>query len=378
MDVGEVVAVVHRLDPGRLELADRLGRRVDRLLASAVRHDQRAPRHRPPPLVLVDSRSGPVGPAATAASTRARRPHGRRRVLGLILPGAADSRVPVHAVGREAVPGAVVHRKYSTLPCGPGQRARHDGAHPEALARPRPRRRRGPRTPAAPGRGRRRPQPSRSRPTSNCGLTRSRRSAPRRGDHGGQRGQHEREGDEGEVADDEPGRPGRRSSRRQVADVDALPDGDPGVGAQPRDELVVADVDRDDVRGAAPQQDVGEPAGGGAGVQAPAAPDDRSVRAPGRRARRRACARRARRIPPSGASGAGRPRSSAPGRAAWRSWWPPHPSTRTRPASTSSPACRRDRARPRRTSSVSSRARSGTVSPRRPRGGPAGRRGSAS
>ncbi len=57
----------------------------------------------------------------------------------------------------------------------------------------------------------------------------------------------------------------------QLAHVDPVEHGDPLVGAQRPGQLAVADVDGDDVRRAGAQQDVGEAAGGRAGVQAPAA-----------------------------------------------------------------------------------------------------------
>ena len=71
---------------------------------------------------------------------------------------------------------------------------------------------------------------------------------------------------------------GRHLAGPQLADVDPLQHGDPRIGAQRPGELAVADVDGDDVRGAGPQQHVGEAAGGGAGVQA-AAPGDAAGRA---------------------------------------------------------------------------------------------------
>ena len=53
-----------------------------------------------------------------------------------------------------------------------------------------------------------------------------------------------------------------------------------GSCAQLVDELVVADVDRDDVRGAAAQQHVGEAAGARAGVEAAPPGDDRARPSP--------------------------------------------------------------------------------------------------
>jgi hypothetical protein len=54
--------------------------------------------------------------------------------------------------------------------------------------------------------------------------------------------------------------------------VRAIPHDDSLVAAQPPDQLSVAHVDSDDTPGAALQEDVGEPAGRCAGVEAPPSP----------------------------------------------------------------------------------------------------------
>ena len=138
------------------------------------------------------------------------------------------------------------------------------------------------------------------------------------------------------------------SSRRQRARVDAFAHDDARVGAQPPIELAVADVERDDAGGAAPQQHVGEAAGRRADVERAAslrvdrervervreldaaAADVRMIRR--RRARRRA--------------------SAATGAPAFETTWP---STVTWPARISARARSRDGASPRSTSATSSR-----------------------
>ena len=87
-----------------------------------------------------------------------------------------------------------------------------------------------------------------------------------------QRGQHRGQRDERQVGDDEVDRPTDRLGG-QVADVGALHDRHPRIGPQRPGELAVADVDGDDLAGAAVQQHLGEPAGRGAGVQAAPAVD---------------------------------------------------------------------------------------------------------
>src|SRR4051794_15985173 len=89
---------------------------------------------------------------------------------------------------------------------------------------------------------------------------------------GGERGEHQAQGDERQVGDDQVDGAADRL-RRQVAHVGALVDDDPLVGAQGPRELAVADVDRHDLPGAALQQLLGEAPGGGPGVQRAAALD---------------------------------------------------------------------------------------------------------
>src|SRR5690606_14282890 len=86
-----------------------------------------------------------------------------------------------------------------------------------------------------------------------------------------QRTEDQPQRDERQVADDQFRGRAVEHLRRQLADVHPLHDGDPLVGPQRPGELPVPDVDRVHAFGALPQQDVGEPAGGGARVQADAA-----------------------------------------------------------------------------------------------------------
>ena len=123
------------------------------------------------------------------------------------------------------------------------------------------------------------------------------------------------------------------SSRRerqlgQLAGVHALEHGHARVVAQPRVQLAVADVERDHARGAALEQDVGEPARRGADVEAvePGRVDAERVErvrellaaardVPRRRARRRARPPRRPARRPSSGRGRGRPgRAPAPAR----------------------------------------------------------------
>src|SRR5690606_6944121 len=94
----------------------------------------------------------------------------------------------------------------------------------------------------------------------------------------GEGGQDERERDEGEVADDEVDRRGDLG-RVEGADVGAFQDAHARVVAKSPGQLSVPDVHGEDVRGSAAEQHVGEAAGGGTGVQAAPAGDDRRLRA---------------------------------------------------------------------------------------------------
>ena len=141
---------------------------------------------------------------------------------------------------------------------------------------------------------------------------------------GRERRQHQAQRDEGQVGDHEVDRAVDRLGG-QRADVGALVHPHPLVGAQRPGQLAVADVDGDDLGGAAAEQHLGEAAGGGAGVEGAAA----RRRRPGtRRGRRAACARRGR------PSWAGRGRCGRrPGcrpRRRWPAW--SRPGRRRRPA----------------------------------------------
>ena len=100
----------------------------------------------------------------------------------------------------------------------------------------------------------------------------------------------------------------------------------PVVLPEPPGQLAVADVDRDHLAGALAQQDVGEPAGRGPGVEAAPARDTTSPRARTRPARRPACGHRARRTPRRPGS-PGPPPPRGPRRWSRRSpaWWRSRP-----------------------------------------------------
>ena len=87
-----------------------------------------------------------------------------------------------------------------------------------------------------------------------------------------QRFEDQGQGDEGQIAHDQL-RGGGDDLGIQCADVGAVQGGDAGVGAQRPGQLAVADVDGHDVLSTAAQEDVGEAAGRGAGVQAAASLD---------------------------------------------------------------------------------------------------------
>ena len=89
--------------------------------------------------------------------------------------------------------------------------------------------------------------------------------APPRSGKDERRRQDAGRGDERDVARDQLG---CERQRVEVACVHPLEHDDARIGPQPRVELPVADVDRDDPRGAALQEAVGEPAGGGPEVDA--------------------------------------------------------------------------------------------------------------
>ncbi len=85
-------------------------------------------------------------------------------------------------------------------------------------------------------------------------------------------GQHCGQRDERQVGDHQVDRAADRVGR-QIAHVGALHHGHARIGAQRPGQLAVADVDGDHLAGAAVEQDLGEPAGRGAGVQAASAVD---------------------------------------------------------------------------------------------------------
>jgi len=87
------------------------------------------------------------------------------------------------------------------------------------------------------------------------------------GHDGDEGGEDEAEGDESEVGDDEGDGLGELVGL-EVADVEAFHDDDTWVVAEGPGELAFADVQGVDAGGAALEEDVGEAAGGGAGVEA--------------------------------------------------------------------------------------------------------------
>ena len=110
--------------------------------------------------------------------------------------------------------------------------------------------------------------PTSSRPASNCGLTRTTTSAPGRssGTSAGSTCLTEMN-DTSIVTHVEGARVLGELFGCQRARVDPLEHDDAGIAPQLPVELAVADVERDDPRRAAPEQDVGEPAGRGADVE---------------------------------------------------------------------------------------------------------------
>jgi hypothetical protein len=96
--------------------------------------------------------------------------------------------------------------------------------------------------------------------------------APRQG------GQDQSERDERQVPDDQVHRRPADRVERQLAYVGTVLDGDARIALERPGELPVAHVHGDDVRRARPEQDVGEAAGGGAGVQRPPLCHDQPAR----------------------------------------------------------------------------------------------------
>ena len=110
-----------------------------------------------------------------------------------------------------------------------------------------------------------------SRPASNCGFTSATTSAPSRrtAATAGRIWRSEMNETSMTTMSTGPGQIGER----QMPGVEVLDDDDARIVAQPPVELPVADVERDDARGAALQQHVGEAAGRGADVERLAAGD---------------------------------------------------------------------------------------------------------
>ena len=136
---------------------------------------------------------------------------------------------------------------------------------------------------------------------------------------------------------------GAKSSRREIARVDALAHVDARVVAELVGELAVADVDRDDARGAALEQAVGEAAGGRADVEAALALRRDAERVERDAVELVAAARDEARARGDGERRVAR-RASAPGLSTRRS------PLVTSPAMISACACAREAARPRATS----------------------------
>ena len=192
-----------------------------------------------------------VKTVATAARFIPARPPARRR------------RGPRSARGR---PASASHTNVSRLPFGPGSplEAKPRTAAPSSRAAASPtatsalRRAAGSRTTP--------PLPTAARPTSNCGLTIARQSYALRGagEHGRE---HLGQRDERDIDHDQLG--SVRERRREAASRAFLPleHRHARIGAQPKLQLAVGDIERDDVRGSALEQAIGEPAGRGADVK---------------------------------------------------------------------------------------------------------------
>ena len=273
--------------------------------------------------------------ARSAAQIRA----GRSRGALPRRPGSAPPRPA-------AAPRAGATGSTRRCPTGPGSGLAVTPATPRPSCRPRPAT---PATaaPAAPGPGPRR-RPTRSRADLELRLDHAARS-PRRG-----AAQAARAGStsvrEMKESRPRPGRAARHLLRRQAADVDPVQDGDPVVGPQRPGQLAVTDVNGHHVRRTRAQQHVGEAAGGRARVQAALARDREAAECGQRPGQLVAAARDVvgpvaglrdgdRRVTGDLRGGLGRDLAR----------------DATRPAAIRSAAWSRDLARPRRTSSASSR-----------------------
>ena len=162
------------------------------------------------------------------------------------------------------------HRKYSTLPDGPGKRTRGDSdGMPAKLVRA-----------ACDGQHRARPQLGTVHHAAGSHLPLTdlelrlhhgndirvgRRASSQRGQHCGQR-------DERQVSDDGLNRAADRI-RRELARIGPLDDDHPRIGPQRPGQLAVADIDGDHLARTAIQQDFGEPARRGPRVQTASALD---------------------------------------------------------------------------------------------------------
>ena len=290
-----------RLTPssGTRGLAGQLGRAQDRAVTAQHEHDLGAggrggvergtparrsarcprPRRRGPaprrPRPAAGAR--PAGPRATWRRVRC----GRR---------AAPSGSPAHpltAVPRRTAPQEVrlvQRRRPGAQPqevlhvaARPGQRAGHHAAHAQPERRRPARRRRAPPSARSAGSRTTPPDGSRSRPTSNCGLTIGSRSASGRAQRTSAGSTRPSGMNDRSATTRSTGSPtcAGSSARTLVRSTH----GDPRVALQRPGQLPVPDVDRDDVRRAAAQQQVGEPAGRRAGVQHPRAGSGRTPNA---------------------------------------------------------------------------------------------------
>ena len=230
-----------------------------------------------------------------------------------------------------------------------GQRARDHPGDAQAQLGGGRRHVRAPRRPAERGRARRPPGRPCSLPTSNCGFTIGTRS-PSSAVQAASAGSTSRsEMNDRSATVRSTGPP--IVLRRQRPHVGALEHTSPGNHCAAATPAARTPRRPRPPGRAAPQQHVGEAAGGGASVQA-APPLDRPRRT--RPARRPACA------PPrdtNSSPAASTTRTGSAGSTIAAGLPARVPRTSTRPAATSSAACSRERARPRRTSSVSSRLR---------------------
>ena len=112
-------------------------------------------------------------------------------------------------------------------------------------------------------------------PTSNCGLTSTTRSPSSR-TRRAQGAQHDGQGDEAEVGDDEV-EGAAEVLRLDLAHVGARQVGDARVSGDLGGQLAVADVERGDVRGPVLEQHLGEAPGARPDIETPPSPRRRSA-----------------------------------------------------------------------------------------------------